>query len=232
MEHPDFGKPFPCVCTQERRAEQLRQQELTRVQSVFPGNNLPVRYSRLTFDTFDALPDEKKIGKEFAFECCVKFAESGVLVIDGVELPGLMLCGSCGLGKSGLASSTTQHITKTGKLALWIDYTTFLRKVQATYRNTEGPTGDEVIGAAAQVPFLIIDDLGDVERDKAPITDDQRRITYQLISSRHSAMLPTLITTNLDIDQLYAQFGPRISDRILELCHLVTIAGNNLRFGD
>lgn len=70
---------------------------------------------------------------------------------------------------------------------------------------------------ATRAPFLIIDDLGTEQRilkrygnEILPLTD--------LLLFRYENMLPTVITTNLSHSQIAEQYGPRISDRIKEMC--------------
>ena len=71
--------------------------------------------------------------------------------------------------------------------------------------------------AATRAHFLIIDDLGTEQRilkrygnEILPLTD--------LLLYRYEKMLPTVITTNLSHSQIAEQYGPRISDRIKEMC--------------
>lgn len=77
--------------------------------------------------------------------------------------------------------------------------------------------------AATRAPFLIIDDLGTEQRilkrfgnEILPLTD--------LLLFRYEKMLPTVITTNLSHSQIAEQYGPRISDRIKEMCETLVFS--------
>ena len=82
------------------------------------------------------------------------------------------------------------------------------------------PGGYDTITRA---PFLIIDDLGTEQRilkrygnEILPLTD--------LILYRYEKMLPTVITTNLSHIQISEQYGPRISDRVKEMCETLVFS--------
>jgi|GEM_PF-1465513 len=61
----------------------------------------------------------------------------------------------------------------------------------------------------SESPILILDDLG----IRCP-TDAFMDFLYQIINNRDEAMLPTIVTTNLDDRKLSEQFGNAISSRI------------------
>lgn len=59
---------------------------------------------------------------------------------------------------------------------------------------------------------LILDDFG-INK----MTDHTRQVLYMIIDTRYSNELPTLITTNLSLPEIY-QIDNRISSRITEMC--------------
>lgn len=76
---------------------------------------------------------------------------------------------------------------------------------------------------ATRAPFLIVDDLGTEQRilkrygnEILPLTD--------LLLYRYEQMLPTVITTNLSQSQIAEQYGPRISDRLKEMCEILVFS--------
>ena len=55
---------------------------------------------------------------------------------------------------------------------------------------------------------------------------------YEVIDSRYRAKLPTIITTNLNLNDLknpQNAYQTRIYDRILEMCHPIEVSGNSRR---
>lgn len=218
VDHPDFGKAFPCQC---RRADMDKQQYAKLV-----GNaGIPERHKELTFETFLPFLGERN---EVAFQYC-QVAAAGPIEAEGLVKPGLVLYGRFGVGKTGLAAATINERMKQGQSVLWIDYARFISRVQRAYSGDQGVNARDIVFAASSAPVAVIDDMGDYDRGNQPISNDQRRITYEIISYRHERVMPTLITTNLEPGQFEAQFGARIYQRIVELCHVVPMGGQSLR---
>ena len=70
---------------------------------------------------------------------------------------------------------------------------------------------------ATRASFLIIDDMGTEPRILKRYGNEILPLTDMLLY-RYEKMLPTIITTNLSHSQIAEQYGPRISDRLKEMC--------------
>lgn len=226
--HPLFGKVETCEC---RKA----QIHAKRMDAVLNGETgIPVEFQGLTFATWDALPDLSKRGKIAARKTAEAFAESGVIEREyGKRYWGLVLAGETGRGKSGLAASIMVRRVELGINCLWIDFRQFLRMAYSTMKRDAEYTYEEIVGVADSVQLLVWDDFADVEQ-RGEISDYVRNVVYDVISRRHREHLPTVIPTNLSVDQIYDQFGDRIGDRIAQMCYwqaVGTTTDVNLRFG-
>lgn len=73
---------------------------------------------------------------------------------------------------------------------------------------------------------LVIDDLGVEYADKKGAYSS---LLDEVINSRYSAELPTVITTNLPGAEFKARYGERIADRIREAGRFVELGGESLR---
>ena len=206
----------------------LEKQRQAKLAKLMDGGGVPRLYRDFTFASWDTQTSETLRGKEEARYYAELFA-SGRLEVNGVQRFGLVLSGAVGRGKTGLASCILMERARHNETVLWVDFSKFIRKVRDTYRDGSFTSYEDIVGAAATVPFLLIDDMGDMNATKA-ISDDLRRNVYDVISERYNELRPTLITTNLSIDQFRDTFGERISDRILHLYHWQEIGGANLRF--
>lgn len=71
---------------------------------------------------------------------------------------------------------------------------------------------------------LILDDIG-AER----LTDFVAETFYFIINSRYNEMLPTIFTSNLPIGELADRIGDRAASRIIELCDIVKLEGEDRR---
>jgi hypothetical protein len=84
----------------------------------------------------------------------------------------------------------------------------------------------DAVGRFTAAPLLVIDDLGveyvDAKGFFASLLDE-------LIDARYAAMLPTLMTTNLDAPTFRGRYGERIADRIRECGRFVGCGSASLR---
>ena len=76
--------------------------------------------------------------------------------------------------------------------------------------------------------IIVIDDIG-AER----MTEWVREQFYRLVDYRYEHQLPTIITSNLDLQRVGAEYGDRIASRITGMCgkeNILKIAGKDRRF--
>lgn len=222
--HPDaqFTGSQQCDCVSGRRVERL-----------YGYAGLPPHREHCTFEYFDSLPARARLNKQEARRVAGQMATYGY-VDNHVHL---MLRGDTGQGKSSLAACIVRERIASGVTSLWIDLNDFLAEVyKAQQRMFARERGEDdapdnpfqFVDKVANVPFLVIDDFGDMLRGKA-VTDYQRDRVYDVIRARYEKELPCVITTNLSVDQMVAQFGKRITDRIIESWLCVEMAGESLR---
>jgi len=71
---------------------------------------------------------------------------------------------------------------------------------------------------------VIFDDVG-VEK----VTDFVLENFYLVVNKRYNDMLPTIFTSNFNLDELSDRLGDRIPSRIAEMCHIVKLEGKDRR---
>ena len=74
--------------------------------------------------------------------------------------------------------------------------------------------------------LLVLDDLGGEYRSKNDFTGSK---LMSIIGERYERQLSTIITTNLTIEQLKAEYDERMIDRLRSTNQLVTLGGESLR---
>ena len=79
-------------------------------------------------------------------------------------------------------------------------------------------------GAGRKEGVLIIDDLGAVK-----LTEFVQQITYYIINEREMKMLPTIITSNFDLNEIDNMIDPRVSSRISGMCEIKQLVGKDKR---
>lgn len=172
----------------------------------------------------------KEPGKRRALEAAAHLAEHGALEQRDRRRFCLLLSGDYGTGKTWLASACFTQLLFKKKQGLWRKFYSFIRDVQSCYSPAAERSVDQVLSEYQKAPILLLDDVGDLERDVE--TEDRRRLLYEVLDYRSDYLLPTILTTNLSGEALREQFGERTMQRVLEMCALVGMDGANLRLAD
>lgn len=157
-------------------------------------------------------------------------------LINPRSTPGLLLCGLYGNGKTTLAKAIAWLIEYLSERELGYSdrvimplYTAkdICRLCAASEKFKE--QYDEYRKLFTE-PMMIIDDLGEEPREvmvygmpHTPIID--------IISKRYDAQQMTIITTNLDVDQLKGKYGGRITDRFREMLTSIVFENESYRTG-
>ncbi len=128
---------------------------------------------------------------------------------------GLLLTGQVGSGKTFLACCIANALLAQGKILLFIAVPDLLDQIKATYdaKNENSVTESELLDTAREVPLLILDDLG-----AHNYTNWTRNKIFSIINHRLNYLLPTLITTNINLEDLEQFLGDRTTSRIFQMC--------------
>ncbi|NLO89610.1 MAG: ATP-binding protein [Clostridia bacterium] len=204
---------YQCGCIKKRIME-LKYQE----------SRLPLKLQRYTFEKFDLkyypqdeYPADSKNAtyREIALnalEAAKKFAKKNSVSASG---KGLFFCGNVGSGKTFLSSAIANYLLSKGQRVLFLVVPDLLDEIRATY-NKEPETSElELLQHARNIPVLILDDLG-----AHNYTDWTRNKIYSILNSRLNNELPTVINSNLTLEEIEEYLGERITSRIVELCDI------------
>ena len=164
------------------------------------------------------------------------------------KLCSLFIHGKAGVGKTVLACSLAKLYIRQGYEVKFISYPAFIMDLQGMFRGEK-----DVYGYAKEIAWypedadislkpsymrefgspekewkkegvLIIDDLGAVK-----LTEFVRQITYYIINEREMKMLPTIITSNFDLNEIDNMIDPRVSSRISGMCEIKKLDGKDRR---
>jgi len=210
VDHPDFGKLFPCTC-------RLQEMETRRAQELRKLSNLNA-LTRFTFEQFvpggHALNPEKRRNLQYAFVLARQFATQ--------PRGWLILIGGYGCGKTHLAASIANERIAQNHPALFINVPDLLDHLRATYSPTSDVSYDERFETVRTAPLLILDDLGTENT-----TPWAREKLYQILNYRYNAQLPTVITTNHQLEEIDVRLRSRMNDQ--DLCQIYTILAPDYR---
>jgi DNA replication protein DnaC len=193
--HPEFGKLSVCTC----RAEEVAQRSKARLYSMSQLNQL----RELTFENFETrghigLGGMQADSLEFAFSKAQQFSQ---------KLQGwLLLQGKYGTGKTHLAAAIANFVLEVGIQPMFITVPDLLDTLRFAYQDPEA-TFEERFEEIRQAPLLIMDDFGTQNA-----TAWAQEKLFQIINYRYVNKLPTVITTNLSMNEIEGRIRSRLED--------------------
>jgi DNA replication protein DnaC len=229
----------PCECTMDDRASRI-----------FTRARVPERYRHCDFENFDK-DLEYEIGTPAEVAAWNRSLEQARLVVQGFarDYPaatehGLLLMGSCGVGKTHLAVAALQELMRRGHFCLFYDYRELLKEIQDSYNAESSSTELGVLEPVVKVEVLLLDDLG----ASKPSLWALETIGH-ILNARYNDNRVTIVTTNyFDADanprpvtrssslrpsavedSLGDRIGTRIRSRLYEMCRTVEISAPDYR---
>ncbi len=201
---PRFGRAVACTC---RAAER----EMARIDGLLKLSQLGALQG-CTFDAF--LPDGhgmtpgKQLNLKLAYERALSFAQKP----DGW----LVLKGGYGCGKTHLAAAIANQRIAMGHSALFVSTPDLLDHLRATYSPGATTGYDERFEQIRNTPLLILDDLGTQSN-----SDWAQEKLYQIFNHRYNGRLPTVVTTNLELEAIEIRIRSRMVDpSLVQIIHI------------
>ncbi len=202
VEHPRFGKLYRCP-NFPVEADTSYQERLRKI------GNLDA-FADKTFENFNISPSGYTRDESLALEAAYTRARAFAADLQGWVL----LEGSYGTGKTHLAAAIANERLKHGDKVLFVTAPDLLDYLRASYNPDSEWTYDETFERVRNADLLVLDDLG-VEN---PSAWAQEKL-FQILNHRYVRRMPTVITTNQDIDKL----DPRLRSRIADLNYVARL---------
>lgn len=191
--HPDFGRAFPCECI----AEALAARRLSNVRQV---SNMAA-LADMTFDSFQVEAPGNSPEQIRSLRTASAAARHFATRPEGW----LVLHGGFGCGKTHLAAAIVNERLQHGAPALFVVVPDLLDHLRAAFSPGSDETYDERFETVRGAPLLVLDDLG----TQSPTPWAAEKL-FQLLNHRYNARLPTVITTNHDLEDLDARLRSRM----------------------
>ena len=207
--------------------------EQSKLQRLIEAARIPPRYQECLFENFDTL--NPKLGR--AKTMASRFVEEYPVVDCG-----LLILGTCGVGKTHLAVSIIRALMlRYGTWCIFYDFRELLKQIQSSFNPVVGATEWQIIEPVLQCEVLLLDDLG-AERP----TDWVRDTFAYIINHRYNQKRTTLITSNFKDGEsklrklsdgstvageetLAERIGERMRSRLHEMCKVIRISAIDYR---
>lgn len=195
LGHPDFGKLELCSCRQADVRARIRER-------LFSLSHLE-ELQQMTFETFKphgrvGLGEEQKSSLERAFNQATAYSRS--------PQGWLLILGGYGCGKTHLAAAIANACVGLGLPTLFLTVPDLLDSLRAAYSD-EDTAFDEQFDQVRQAPLLILDDFGTQNA-----TEWAREKLFQILNHRYINRLPTVVTTNLALEEIDGRVRSRLLD--------------------
>jgi DNA replication protein DnaC len=208
--HPDFGRLFPCTC----RAEEISHRRSAALRRM---SNLEM-LERFTFDSFkpegNGLSPDRQKNLRRVYERAYDYAHhpEGWLVLRG----------GYGCGKTHLAAAIANTVLEQGMTVFFVTVPDLLDHLRGAFAPLSDQSYDERFEQVRSAPLLVLDDLG--TEYGTPWALEK---LFQLLNHRYMSRLPTVITTNQELEELDPRIRSRLADT--ELVQIATILAPDYR---
>lgn len=187
-----------------------------------------------TFDvslySTDINPDKFKanISPRTNIENIKRIAENFISNFDDPEEKNLLFIGNTGLGKTFLSNCIANELLKVDKTILYQSASSMLDSI-IEYKFGKENSSDNIYTNTLTVDLLIIDDLGTENINALKFAELFNIINTRLLN-QNNHITKTIISTNLNIDNLFKNYDERIVSRLVGYYNICRFFGDDIRF--
>ncbi len=159
-------------------------------------------------------------------EKCINFVEN----FDSPDTRNLLFTGNTGLGKTFMSNCIANELIKKGKNVLYQTAPVLLENVIDTKMNKyKTQNQDDFYKNVLEADLLIIDDLGTECLNSMKLSELFTILNTRLLNFNNK-ITKTIISTNLDINNIFNNYEERIGSRIAGFYDIYYFFGDDLRF--
>jgi len=200
------------ACTAEEDAKEqadaearVHAERVARWQRKIGEAGIPERFRDRRLATYVAkLPNQQR---------ALDFAKAYAADFDKMRTTGrsALFIGLPGTGKTHLAVGIGLEVMERGRTALFTTVIRALRRVKDTWGRDSRESESEAIAALVFPDLLILDEVG-VQTG----SDTEKVLLFDILNERYNYRRPTILMSNLPIDEVSTYLGARVFDRLRE----------------
>ena len=175
---------------------------------------VPPKYQCCTFESFH-LTEENYFG----VVSCRNYVRD-----HSPDRPGLYLFGACGTGKTHLAAGIARELILMGRQVVFTCVPGLCFEIRKAFDKDSKITEQNAVSAYISSEYLVLDDLG-VEK---PTEWVKKTLSY-IIYERDNMFKPTIITSNLSLDDIASHIDRRTASRIAGMSRIIRFQGPDWR---
>lgn len=207
-----------CSCM-ERLINNLSAEELNRSANMPQADfaHFDLNYYRGVTD--DGIDCYEKMSQNLNF--CLSYAHSF-----STSSKSLLMLGKTGVGKTHLSMSIAKEAASSGFNVVYGSVVNLLRSIEKEHFGKAGSDveDNETLDTLCTCDLLILDDLGAEHH-----TSFYESTLYNIINTRINTSLPTIISANLSLEELYGTYNERIISRIAGCYEVLMCVGRDIR---
>jgi len=199
---------------------------------IFIDSGIPDRFKGFDLTTFQMRYGEPE--KTEAIKAAKEYLSAGKLVKgrgpsgqDRGFYHGMWLYGPFGVGKTSILAGVFAPLVERLGGGLWLPYLSFLDQVR---QGISDNTATALKQAAMLTPVLMLEDMGSMGRELE--TAYTQEVLWQIVYHRNAHLLPTFVSSNLDMYAIKAHFGQigeGFTQRLAESLKFIAVDGSRIR---
>lgn len=178
---------------------------------------MPIDECRFDNFSLDFYADENKTAMKKIFEYVKNYAEN-----ISPKSESLLFFGDTGLGKTHLSLAVATAALERGMGVVYSPVQNIIQKLEKEHfsYNSDTPILDDVL----ECDLLILDDLGTEFSNSY-----SQSLIYNIINTRILTGMPTIISTNLQLEELAEKYNNRVASRIIGCYGIKKFCGTDVR---
>ncbi len=148
---------------------------------------------------------------------------------DNSNTKNLLFCGNTGLGKTFMSNCIANELIKKGKTVLYQTAPVLIDSIIDYKMNRNKDKNENILKSVLDVDLLIIDDLGTESLNSMKLSELFTIINTRILNFNNKPT-KTIISTNLNIKDIFRNYEERIGSRIAGYYDIYYFFGDDLRF--